>query len=238
MLLVLDNFEQILPAAPFVGELLAAAPRLWILATSRAPLRLAAEREYPVPPFDAPDAGLPFEALVKTDAVRLFAARAQAVDPGFELDTASAPEVAQRLQAPRRTAARDRAGGGARQAARAGRDPGAAGTRAEHAPGGPARRAGTPADARRHDPLELRPARPGGAPGLRAPRRLRRRLHARGRRRRVRRDAREPRQAGGQQPPAAPGRPFHDARDGPPLRRRAARGGRRRRMCVGGMPNG
>ena len=95
MLLVLDNFEQILPAAPFVGELLAAAPRLWILATSRAPLRLAAEREYPVPPFDAPDAGLPFESLVKADAVRLFAARAQAVDPGFELDTGSAPEVAQ-----------------------------------------------------------------------------------------------------------------------------------------------
>ena len=94
MLLVLDNFEQILPAAPFVGELLAAAPRLWILATSRAPLRLAAEREYPVPPFDAPDAALPFESLVKADAVRLFAVRAQAVDPGFALDTSSAPEVA------------------------------------------------------------------------------------------------------------------------------------------------
>jgi predicted ATPase/DNA-binding SARP family transcriptional activator len=94
MLLVLDNFEQLLPAAPFVGDLLASAPRLWILATSRAPLRLAAEREYPVPPFDTPDAGLPFEALVKTDALRLFAARALAVDPGFELDGTSAPEVA------------------------------------------------------------------------------------------------------------------------------------------------
>jgi predicted ATPase/DNA-binding SARP family transcriptional activator/Tfp pilus assembly protein PilF len=94
MLLVLDNFEQILPAAPFVGDLLAAAPRVWVLATSRAPLKLSAEREYPVPPLDAPNADLPFEALVKTDAVRLFAARAQAVDPGFELDTASAPEVA------------------------------------------------------------------------------------------------------------------------------------------------
>jgi len=94
MLLVLDNFEQLLPAAPFVGDLLAAAPRLWILATSRAPLRLAAEREYPVPPFDPPDAGLPFEALVKTDALRLFAARALAVDPSFELDGTSAPEVA------------------------------------------------------------------------------------------------------------------------------------------------
>jgi predicted ATPase/DNA-binding SARP family transcriptional activator len=94
ILLVLDNFEQLLSAAPFVGDLLAASPRLWILATSRAPLRLAAEHEYPVPPFDTPDAGLPFEALVKTDALRLFAARARAVDPGFELDDTSAPEVA------------------------------------------------------------------------------------------------------------------------------------------------
>ncbi|HEY3578439.1 MAG TPA: BTAD domain-containing putative transcriptional regulator [Gaiellaceae bacterium] len=94
LLLVLDNFEQLLPAAPFVGELLAAAPRLWILATSRAPLRLAAEREYPVPPFETPDADLPFEALVQTDALRLFAARARAVDPGFELDGANAAEVA------------------------------------------------------------------------------------------------------------------------------------------------
>ena len=94
LLLVLDNFEQLLPAAPFVGDLLAAAPRLWILTMSRAPLRLAAEREYPVPPFDVPDADLPFEALVKTDALRLFAARAQAVDPDFALDGTSAPEVA------------------------------------------------------------------------------------------------------------------------------------------------
>jgi predicted ATPase len=94
MLLVLDNFEQLLAAAPFVGDLLAATPRLWVLATSRAPLRLAAEREYPVPPFDTPDADLPFEALVKTDTLQLFAARARAVDPGFELDAANAPAVA------------------------------------------------------------------------------------------------------------------------------------------------
>src|ERR1700751_3784422 len=67
MLLVLDNFEQLLAAAPFVGEALAAAPRLLVLATSRAPLRLAAEHEYPVPPFDPPDASLPFDALVQTD---------------------------------------------------------------------------------------------------------------------------------------------------------------------------
>jgi predicted ATPase/DNA-binding SARP family transcriptional activator len=94
MLLVLDNFEQLLPAAPFVADLLAAAPRLLVLATSRAPLRLAAEHEYPVPPFDSPDADLPFEALVQTDALRLFTARANAVDPGFELDPAGAAEIA------------------------------------------------------------------------------------------------------------------------------------------------
>ncbi|HEU5477140.1 MAG TPA: BTAD domain-containing putative transcriptional regulator [Gaiellaceae bacterium] len=94
MLLVLDNFEQLLPAAPLVGELLSSAPRLFVLATSRAPLRLAAEREYPVPPFDTPDAGLPFEALVKTDVLRLFTARARAVDPDFELDSLTAPDIA------------------------------------------------------------------------------------------------------------------------------------------------
>jgi predicted ATPase/DNA-binding SARP family transcriptional activator len=94
MLLVLDNFEQLLSAAPLVGDLLAAAPRLWILATSRAPLRLAAERDYPVPPFETPDAGLPFEALVQSDALRLFAARARAVEPEFELDTQTAADIA------------------------------------------------------------------------------------------------------------------------------------------------
>jgi predicted ATPase/DNA-binding SARP family transcriptional activator len=94
MLLVLDNFEQLLAAAPLVGDLLAAAPRLLVVATSRAPLRLAAEHEYPVPPFERPDVELPFEALVRTDALRLFAARARAVDPAFELDETAAREIA------------------------------------------------------------------------------------------------------------------------------------------------
>ncbi len=93
-LLVLDNFEQLLSAAPVVGELLASAPRLLVLATSRAPLRLAAEHEYPVPPLPVPDAGLPFDELARTDTLRLFAARARAVDPSFGLDERSAPDVA------------------------------------------------------------------------------------------------------------------------------------------------
>lgn len=71
LLLVLDNFEQLLDAAPFVAELLAGAPGLRVLATSRAPLRLSAEHEYPVP------------TLPPEDAVTLFAARARAVDPSF-----------------------------------------------------------------------------------------------------------------------------------------------------------
>jgi predicted ATPase/DNA-binding SARP family transcriptional activator len=95
MLLVLDNFEQLLAGAPLVSDLLAAAPRLFVLATSRAPLRLAPEHEYPVSPFAPPDAELPFEALVQTDALRLFIARARAVDPSFVLDEAGARDVAQ-----------------------------------------------------------------------------------------------------------------------------------------------
>ena len=51
MLLVLDNFEQVLGAAPAVTELLAVAPRLKVLATSRAPLGLYGEHEFPVPPL-------------------------------------------------------------------------------------------------------------------------------------------------------------------------------------------
>jgi predicted ATPase/DNA-binding SARP family transcriptional activator len=94
LLLVLDNLEQLLPASPVVAELLSAAPRLLVLATSRAALRLAAEHEYPVPPFAPPDEGLPFEELVRGDAVRLFAARARAVDVSFQLTEENAPSVA------------------------------------------------------------------------------------------------------------------------------------------------
>jgi len=59
-LLVIDNFEQVSDAAPVVSELLEAAPRMKVLVTSRAPLHLAAEIEYPVP------------SLVVDEAVALF----------------------------------------------------------------------------------------------------------------------------------------------------------------------
>src|SRR5581483_8549946 len=66
-----------------VAELLAAAPRVRVLATSRTPLRLSAEHEYPVPPLPVPGERRSFEELAANDSVRLFAARAQAADPAF-----------------------------------------------------------------------------------------------------------------------------------------------------------
>ncbi len=97
MLVVLDNLEQLVPDVELVSRLLAAAPRLLVLATSRTPLRLAAEHEYPVPPLSLPDlgAGTPFESLVANDAVRLFSARARAVAPDFELNEHNVTAVAE-----------------------------------------------------------------------------------------------------------------------------------------------
>ena len=96
MLLLLDNLEQLVPDVGLVARLLAAAPRLLVLATSRTPLRLAAEHEYAVPPLAPPEpgAGLSFEELAANDAVRLFTARAGAVDPEFQLDDGNARAVA------------------------------------------------------------------------------------------------------------------------------------------------
>ena len=97
MLLVLDNFEQILPAAAAVGTLLAAAPRLKVVASSRAPLRLTGEQELPVPPLDLPDPErLPsIEVLAQSDAVRLFVERARAAKPDFMVTAENARAVAE-----------------------------------------------------------------------------------------------------------------------------------------------
>jgi predicted ATPase/DNA-binding CsgD family transcriptional regulator len=96
LLLLLDNFEQVVEAAPMVGEFLAAAPHLQILVTSREPLHLSGEHEYAVPPLTLPDphALLPLEHLVEYAAVRLFLARAQAVKADFLLTHENAPTVA------------------------------------------------------------------------------------------------------------------------------------------------
>jgi predicted ATPase/DNA-binding CsgD family transcriptional regulator len=101
-LLVLDNFEHVLPAAPFVADLLAACPALKVLATSRAALRLTGEHLYPVPPLALPDAGgaLPLGDLAQTEAVRLFVERARAVQPAFalrETNAAAVVEIVRRL---------------------------------------------------------------------------------------------------------------------------------------------
>ncbi len=97
LLLVLDNFEQVLEAGPLVGGLLAACPKLKVLATSRAPLGIYGEREYPVPPLGLPDPKRlpPIERLTQYEALRLFIERAQGVKPGFEVTSENAPAVAE-----------------------------------------------------------------------------------------------------------------------------------------------
>lgn len=96
-LLLLDNFEQVVGAAPLVAELLAAAPRVKALVTSRAVLRLSIEQEFPVPPLALPDAGPHASAapLSASPAVDLFVQRARAVQPDFALRDEDAPAVAE-----------------------------------------------------------------------------------------------------------------------------------------------
>lgn len=97
ILLVLDNFEQILPAASVVGQLLGASPALKVITSSRAPLRIAGEQEFPVPPLELPDPQrLPaLEVLAQSDAVRLFIERAMAVRPDFRVTPENAAAVAE-----------------------------------------------------------------------------------------------------------------------------------------------
>jgi predicted ATPase/class 3 adenylate cyclase len=97
LLLLLDNFEQVLKVAPQVGELLSACPALKVLATSRIPLRLYGEREFPVPPLALPDPGRlpPPERLTQYEAVRLFVERARDARPDFSVTNENAPAVAE-----------------------------------------------------------------------------------------------------------------------------------------------
>ncbi|HEY5629939.1 MAG TPA: hypothetical protein VIR16_10545, partial [Candidatus Limnocylindrales bacterium] len=111
VLLVLDNFEQVVDAAPLVADLLRSAPGLKLIVTSRAPLRISGEHEYPVPGLPAPPdlaelsalerAKLPArereveaEALAAYESVRLFVERAVAVRPDFAVTNENAPAVA------------------------------------------------------------------------------------------------------------------------------------------------
>lgn len=101
VLLVLDNFEQVMAAAPIISELLVTAPRLEIVVTSREILHLSGEYVYSVPPLSlATNASSPSGTVHPSEAVRLFVARAQAVKPDFALtpeNMALIAEICQRL---------------------------------------------------------------------------------------------------------------------------------------------
>ncbi len=84
MLLLFDNFEQVVEAAPDVAALLSACPNLELLVTSREPLHVTGEQEYPVPP------------LVHEESVGFFLARARAINPDFEVDD-TVSEICRRL---------------------------------------------------------------------------------------------------------------------------------------------
>ncbi len=96
LLLVLDNFEHLLPAATLVADLLGACPALTVLVTSRAPLRVSGEHERAVLPLAVPDLQhLPESGdLARYPAVGLFLQRAQAVSPEFQLTPSNAAAVA------------------------------------------------------------------------------------------------------------------------------------------------
>jgi predicted ATPase len=95
MLLLLDNFEHLIQAAPTVAELLVMGPDLKILVTSRAALHLYGEHEFPVLPLALPDPRSmpPLEVLSQYPAVALFVQRAVAAKPDFELNQENAPAV-------------------------------------------------------------------------------------------------------------------------------------------------
>jgi predicted ATPase/class 3 adenylate cyclase len=94
MLLVLDNFEQVINAASLVNHLLSVAPRLTILVTSREILSLSGEREYMVQPLTMPAyPGVPFSKLASFEAISLFIQRARAAAPKFMLTEENAGAV-------------------------------------------------------------------------------------------------------------------------------------------------
>ncbi|HZE48305.1 MAG TPA: tetratricopeptide repeat protein [Jatrophihabitantaceae bacterium] len=97
MLLLVDNFEQVSAAAPQVSRLAGAAPGVKVLVTSRVPLRITGENEYPIPPLPLPDLRRlpPLEELTQYDAVRLFVERATAIHPEFRVTNDNAQTVAE-----------------------------------------------------------------------------------------------------------------------------------------------
>lgn len=95
VLLVVDNVEHVLGAAGLLVRLIGAAPRLTLLVTSRSPLRVRAERLFPLGPLAVPPADADAAAIARSPAVALFVERAAAVRPGFRLDPDDAATVAE-----------------------------------------------------------------------------------------------------------------------------------------------
>jgi predicted ATPase/DNA-binding CsgD family transcriptional regulator len=95
-LLILDNFEHVLPAAPLVPHLLRAAPRVTVLVTSRSALRVRGEREFPILPLPCEDLNRtePLDAPRRSPALALFLQRARDVRPDFELSRENMGAVA------------------------------------------------------------------------------------------------------------------------------------------------
>jgi non-specific serine/threonine protein kinase len=96
-LLVLDNFEQVIEAAPLVTDLLTSCPTLTVVVTSRMPLRVQGEQEFHVTPLALPDPARapPPTELASVPAVALFLQRTRAVRPDFALSAANAPMIAE-----------------------------------------------------------------------------------------------------------------------------------------------
>ncbi len=97
LLLLLDNFEQIIAATPVLADLLSTCQRLKLLVTSRAALHLPGEFEFPVSPLRTPDLtqALESELLASNPAVELFQVRAQAVQPNFQLTPTNIRTIAE-----------------------------------------------------------------------------------------------------------------------------------------------
>ena len=94
MLLILDNMEHLLEAAPGIALILARAPLLSVLVTSREPLGISGEQLVPVAPLATPSAGDPPEVVLSSASVRLFIERAQEIDPNFTVRDEDVPVVA------------------------------------------------------------------------------------------------------------------------------------------------
>jgi predicted ATPase len=95
MLLVLDNFEQVMSTAPQITKLLSVSPDLKLIATSREALRLSAEHVFPLQPLSLPERSASLQILLDAPVIRLFVDRARAARPDFSLTEENASDVAE-----------------------------------------------------------------------------------------------------------------------------------------------